>query len=267
MTDLKTVAPQQVAAALSAALQADTKGQGYHVAITAVGRLAEAVRHDTAGRQALVAAATERFGSYRKITSRGGQSFDALGLAVTEEKILFHGLRQALPMQQVIPAEAASHYTKYGVTAFAQAFHGSRPHLVALSPADVQAEAARQIEAELPAVHQYMQMAGRGTGGKYPVLERLAPLYSAVSIVQSLGQAIEQGVHGGVGAFMQRFGAIGRPAVAYVAEHGRARAPVLTSFVREALAFQDRVAAPVAHAPEAPAAAVKRALSHATPHV
>lgn len=267
MTDLKTVAPQQVAAALSAALQVDTKGQGHHVAAMAVAKLAEAVRHDTAGRQALVAAATERFGSYRKITSRGGQSFDALGLATTEEKTLFHGLRQALPMQQVIPAEAASHYTKYGVTAFAQAFHGSRPHLVALSPGDVQAEAARQIEAELPAVHQHMQMAGRGMGGKYPVLEQLAPLYNAVSIVQSLGQAIEQGVHGGVGAFMQRFGTIGRPAVAYVAEHGRAKAPVLTSFVREALEYQDSIAAQRTYAPEAPGSVVKRVASNATPAV
>lgn len=265
MADLKTVAPQHIAAALSAALQADTKGQGHHVAIMAVRGLAEAVRDDAAGRQALVTAAAERFGSYRTITSRGGQSFDVLALAVTEEKILFHGLRQVLPMQQVIPAEAASHFTKYGVPAFTQAFRGSRPHLAALSPDDVRGEVARQIETELPAVHQHLQMAGRGTSGKYPVLEQLAPLYSAVSIVPSLGQAVEHGVHGGVAAFMQRFGTIGRPAVAYVAEHGRAQAPVLAAFVREALEFQDGITAQRAVAPTAPVAVVKRAPSQPRP--
>ena len=259
--------PQHVAAALSQALLSDTKGQGYHVAIKAVADLAAQVRHDTDGRTALITAAQQRFAGYRKIAGRGGQTFDALALASTEEKILFHGLRQKLPMQQVVPADEARHYTKYGVPAFAQAFQGSQQHLAALSPDAVKAEVATQIERELPAVHQHLGTATHRMGGKYPVLEQLAPLYNAVSIVQSLGQAIEQGVHGGVGAFMQRFGTIGRPAVAYVAEHGRAKAPVLTSFVREALEYQDSIAAQRTYAPEAPGSVVKRVASNATPAV
>lgn len=264
MTDLKTVAPQQVAAALSAALQADTKGQGHHVTIAAVRELAETVRHDAAGRAALIAAAAGRFGTYRKITQRGGQSFDALALAATEEKILFHGLRTKLPMQQLIPAEDAGHYAKYGVGAFAQAFHGSGSHLAKLSPETLRAEVARQIETELPVVHQHLQSAGRGMGGQYPVLEQLGPLYSAVSVVQSLGQAVDHGVHEGVGNFMQRFGALGRPAVAHMAAHGRGTAPVLASFVREALNRHDTYAAAMA-APFLPGSATARPINSLTP--
>ncbi len=266
MNEKASLRLQNVAAALSQALQSDTHGHGHHVAIKAVADLAGAVRHDADGRGALIKAATERFANYRKITTRGGQSFDVLALATTEEKILFHGLRHKLPMQQVISADEARHYTKYGVPGFAQAFQGSQQHLAALSPDAVKAEVSNQIERELPAVHQNLGSIAHRMGGKYPVLEQTAPLYAAVRIVESLGQAVEQGVQAGVGSFMQRFGAIGRPAVEHMAEHGRATAPVLASFVREALQWQDKVAKPpVQPVPSVPAGRMVQGLSSVVP--